>query len=161
MDIKVLKKMKMTMASTITVVQNGTIELSTSCFAESSSLLPGTVFIDNTSSLALNNNNIGINNEDDQGICNAMLFAREGLCVEGELCIGDCIDFEAEMCLAADFLFTEAPTVSPSVSLLPLGSPSDMPSMSIVSSDVLSVSPLESVMSLEIPSDLSFVSVSL
>eukprot|EP00957_Ditylum_brightwellii_P062123 4714578-Ditylum_brightwellii.AAC.1 len=64
------------------------------------------------------------------------------------------------MCLAADLPFKEAPTVSPSVSLLPLEYPSDMPSMSIVPSDVPSVSPLEYVTPLEVPSDLPSVSMS-
>jgi len=90
--------------SSITVSENGTISLSTSCFGGNSGDLPGTVFVDDSSTLDVNDDNFGSENVGGNGTCNDIFDEGSGLCVP----------FEADSCLLPAFTFTATPSVAPS-----------------------------------------------
>jgi len=77
-------------ASVVSSINNGTISLSTSCFVGISVDIPGTVFVDDSSTLNFNLDNFGSGNEGGNGTCNSIFDEGSGLC----------LPFEAGSCLA-------------------------------------------------------------
>mmetsp|Transcript_25655 Transcript_25655/g.32679 ORF Transcript_25655/g.32679 Transcript_25655/m.32679 type:complete len:304 (-) Transcript_25655:305-1216(-) len=116
----------------ITTSENGSISFPTFCFGGNSGDLPGTVFVDDISTLDVNDDNFGSENVGGNGTCNDIFDEGSGLCVP----------FEADSCLLPAFTFTATPSVAPSqvpsvlnVTLSPVPSsvPSAMPSISCFS----------------------------
>ena len=88
----------------IAVVKSGELFLRDSCFDESSSMAPGTIFLDQTSFLQENVNTFGFDNTDGSfggGLsCTGVFMVANGSdCLTGSNCDGTCNDFTSKTCI--------------------------------------------------------------
>lgn len=94
------------------------LALSSSCFVDNESEVPGTIFLSNGAQLSTNDLTYGtFNRVDSPGECTDIFTETSGSCVTDFTCEGACSVFEAETCdvMRADFVVpTVSPTVSPS-----------------------------------------------
>jgi len=87
----------------IAVMESGELFISNSCFDESASMVPGTIFIDDTSFLQENVNTFGFDNTDggfDNGLsCTDIFIVAVGSdCSTGANCNGTCTTFTSKTC---------------------------------------------------------------
>jgi hypothetical protein len=87
----------------VVVSNNGALSISNSCFDNSASMAPGTIFIDDTSFLKENGNNFGWDNTDggfDGGVACTDIFieAAGSDCSTGSSCNGTCTAFTSKTC---------------------------------------------------------------
>ena len=87
----------------VVVSNNGALSISNSCFDNSASMAPGTIFIDDTSFLKENGNNFGWDNTDggfDGGVACTDIFieAAGSDCSTGYSCNGTCTAFTSKTC---------------------------------------------------------------
>eukprot|EP00573_Skeletonema_grethae_P013467 CAMPEP_0201694556 /NCGR_PEP_ID=MMETSP0578-20130828/6773_1 /ASSEMBLY_ACC=CAM_ASM_000663 /TAXON_ID=267565 /ORGANISM="Skeletonema grethea, Strain CCMP 1804" /LENGTH=788 /DNA_ID=CAMNT_0048180243 /DNA_START=1 /DNA_END=2367 /DNA_ORIENTATION=- len=99
----------------IAVMKSGELFISDSCFDESSSMVPGTIFIDETSFLQENANTFGFLNTDggfDNGLtCTDIFIVAVGSdCSTGANCNGTCTTFTSKTC---PLDISSLPTVTP------------------------------------------------
>ena len=107
--------------SSISVVYNGSLSLSTSCFIENNSSLPGSVYLQKNSNIIINERNYGLRNDGSE-TCNDIFLESIGSdCERGIDCDGACESFESTECLAADFtrVTSEIPSIFPTTSSMP------------------------------------------
>ncbi len=99
----------------IAVMKSGELFISDSCFDESSSMVPGTIFIDESSFLQENANTFGFLNTDggfDNGLtCTDIFIVAVGSdCSTGANCNGTCSTFTSKTC---PLDISSLPTVTP------------------------------------------------
>lgn len=87
----------------VAVMENGELFISNTCFDESASMMPGTIFIDDTSSLQENVNTFGFDNTDggfDNGLtCTDIFKVAVGAdCSTEANCNGTCTTFTSKTC---------------------------------------------------------------
>jgi hypothetical protein len=87
----------------VAVMKNGELFIYDSCFDDSASMMPGTIFIDETSFLQENTNTFGFDNTDggfDNGLtCTDIFVAAVGSdCSTGSNCDGTCFNFTSNTC---------------------------------------------------------------
>lgn len=89
-------------AGDIVVTNNGTCKLQENCFTSHSSGAPGTVFVEEGSTLGTNTDNFGASNAAGSfagGPCNAIFEETGGTnCLGGAGCNGYCKEFESTTC---------------------------------------------------------------
>ena len=87
----------------VAVMENGELFISNTCFDKSASMMPGTIFIDDTSSLQENVNTFGFDNTDggfDNGLtCTDIFAVAVGAdCSTEANCNGTCTTFTSKTC---------------------------------------------------------------
>lgn len=90
-----------------------------SCFDESMSTAPGTIFVQSDSTMSLNINNFGRNNTSVGHECTAVFKEAEGKsCLANPaMCEGVCMDFQSDTCSLPMFdKYVDGPVTSPPVS---------------------------------------------
>lgn len=128
--------------SSISVVYNGSLSLSTSCFIENNSRLPGSVYMQNNSNIILNERNYGLRNNGSETCSDIFLESIGSDCERGSDCDGTCVSFGSTECLAEDFtrVISEIPSRFPTISRTPSFQPSLSFSPSVSFSPTLNTS---------------------
>lgn len=101
-------------AGDVAVTNGGNCKVQETCFDSSSSMAPGTIFIESGSMIYVNTNNFGINNSATGSECTAVFQEAVGADCLGELgCDGTCMDFPSNTCPLASYKGEEIVSESP------------------------------------------------
>ncbi len=112
----------------VSISSNSTLRVSSSCFIDNKSQLPGSIFVDNTSQILGNYGNFGNNNTvGKSGECSYIFQETSGACLSTSPCNGVCFPYDSLSCKAPTFetkLESSSPSLAPSrPSIVALASP--------------------------------------